>query len=184
MDTLTQIGDRLPALTLFDVDGGAVELDGLLDKPLAFPLVRYYGCMPCRAFLVGLDDARPRLEAAGLRVVGVGGAADYQARHLMDHGVGYPLLLDPSHSLYKALDIHHIRWHALLRPIAGWRYLRAARGARQGRITDHPLQAPGFAIIDTDRTVAFLHRGETLGDYPSIDQVLAAARTLAAHPRP
>lgn len=175
---LTEVGDRIAPVTLRNVDGEAVVLDDLLDRPLAVPLVRYYGCMPCRDFLAQLDAARPALEAAGVDVVGVGGAADYQARHLMDHGIGFPLLLDPDHSLYAALDVHRIHWSVMLSPRTWWKYVRAARRARQGRITGHPLQAPGFAILDTDRTVRFLYRGQTLGDYPPVAAIVTAAESL------
>ena len=98
----------------------------------------------CRAadFLSQFDAALPALEAAGVGVVGGCGAADYQARHLMDHGVGFPLLLDPDHALYEALDVRRIHWWMLLWPRTWWNYLRAARRARQGRITAHPLQLP------------------------------------------
>lgn len=176
--TLTEVGDRLPPIDITDVDGKPVPLDDLLDTAVAVPLVRYYGCMPCRDFLHQLDAARPQLEAAGVKPVGVGAAADYQARHLMDHGISYPLLLDPEHRLYEALQVRHIHWWKLLLPTTWWRYIKAARRARQGRITDHPLQAPGFVLIDRDRTVRFLHRGQTLGDYPTIAEVLDAARVL------
>ena len=120
MDALTKPGDTVAALTLRDVDGEPVALDDLLERPLAVPLVRYYGCMPCRDFLIQLEDARPTLEAAGVSVVGVGGAADYQARHLMDHGVGFPLLLDLDHALYEALDVRRIHWWRLLWPRTWW----------------------------------------------------------------
>ncbi len=176
--TQTQIGDVLAPVSLQDVDGRPVALDALLNRPLAIPLVRYYGCMPCRAFLAELDGARPALDAAGVGVVGVGGAADYQARHLMEHGIGFPLLLDRDHRLYDVLDVRHIRWWKMLSPLTWWKYLRAARHARQGRITAHPLQAPGFVILDTDRTVRFLYRGATLGDYPPISEIVAAAQEL------
>jgi len=178
MDALTKPGDTVAALTLRDVDGEPVALDDLLERPLAVPLGRYYGCMPCRDFLLQLDAARPTLEAAGVSVVGVGGAADYQARHLMDHGVGFPLLLDPDHALYEALDVRRIHWWRLLWSRTWWNYLRAARRARQGRITAHPLQAPGFVILDSDRTVRFVYRGRTLGDYPPITDIVAAATGL------
>ncbi|MGH9247212.1 MAG: hypothetical protein ACRD29_23430 [Acidimicrobiales bacterium] len=65
-------------------------------------------------------------------------------------------------------------------PGTWWKYLRAARRARQGRITAHPLQAPGFVILDSDRTVRFLYRGRTLGDYPGVSDILAAATSLGA----
>lgn len=180
MKQLTGIGDRIGAPDLYDVDGGRIDLDSLLATPIVVPLVRYYGCMPCRAFLHELESLRGDFEAAGVRVVAVGGAADYQARHLMDQGIGYPLLLDPRHSLYQALDVHRIRWWMMLHPRTWGKYLPAIRHARQGRITDHPLQAPGLAIIDTDRTVQMLHRGRTLGDYPSPTDVLEQARRLVA----
>ena len=116
-------------------------------------------------------------------MAGVGGAADYQGRHLMDHGIGFRLRLDPDHLPYDALDVRRIHWWMLLWPGTWWKYLRAARRARQGRITAHPLQAPGFVILDTDRTVRFLCRGRPLGDYPPIGDVVAAAPPSAAHPR-
>lgn len=178
MKQLTGIGDRLGPITLYESDGRPVELDALLDTPLVVPLVRYYGCMPCRAFLHELEDLRADFEAVGVHVAAVGGGADYQARHLMDHGIGYPLLLDPHHTLYQALDVHRIHWWMMLAPRTWWKYLSAARHARQGRITDHPLQAPGLAIIDADRTVRLLHRGRTLGDYPPATEVLDEARRL------
>ncbi len=161
MERLVQVGDRLGPVTLFDADGVPVELASLLDRPLVVPLVRYYGCMPCKAFLHELEDVRADLEAAGLRVIAVGGA-DYQARHLMEHGVGFPLLLDPSHRLYAALDLRRIHWWALLKPTTWWKYLRAVRRARQGRITDHPLQAPGLAIV-----TATARSGSCTGERPS-----------------
>lgn len=173
-----EVGDRIDPITLVDTDGKQVELASVLSTPLIIPLVRYYGCMPCQAYLRELEGHREQLEKLGLGLIGVGGAADYQARHLMDHGVGFPLLLDPEHRLYASLDIRRIHWWKLLSPITWWKYLKSARRARQGRITDHPLQAPGLVILDKDGTVRFLHRGETLGDYPSIPQLLDAARQV------
>lgn len=98
----------------------------------------------------------------------------------MTHGVGFPLLLDPDHRLYEALNIRRIHWWKLLSPVTWWKYLRAARRARQGRITDHPLQAPGLVILDKNGTVQFLHRGETLDDYPPIQRLLDAARQVSS----
>lgn len=179
MERVVQVGDRIRPITLSDVDGKPVELSTLLKTPLIIPLVRYYGCMPCQAYLRELDSHREQLEDMGIGVIGVGGAADYQARHLMKQGVGFPLLLDPEHRLYHSLNIRRIHWWKLLSVFTWWRYVRAARRARQGRITDHPLQAPGLVILDQSGTVRFLHRGETLGDYPLIRRLLDVARQVA-----
>jgi peroxiredoxin len=174
----TQIGDSIGAVEMTDIDGRPVDFDSLLDAPRVIALVRYYGCMPCRAYLHQLENIRPSLEAAGASVAAVGGAADYQARDLMEHGIGFPLLLDPGHTLYRALDIHHIKWRQMLSPRTWRKYLSAARLARQGRITDHPLQVPGLAIIGPGRKVQTLHRGRTLGDYPPVSDVLEEARRI------
>lgn len=179
MQRPAEIGDRIGPITLFDVDGKPVELSTVLTTPVIIPLVRYYGCMPCQAYLRELEGLREQLAELGLGVIGVGGAADYQARHLMDRGVGFPLLLDPEHHLYEALDIRRIRWWKMLSPATWWKYLKTARRARQGRITDHPLQAPGLVILDPAGTVRYLHRGETLGDYPPLPRLLDAARQIA-----
>jgi len=165
-------GDVIADVELRGADGEPVRLSTLNDRPLVIPLVRYYGCMPCRDYLVQLKAVRPVIEQRGARVIGVGRAADYQARHLMEHGIGFPLLLDPDQALYDQLDVRRIRWWKMLTPSTWVRYLRAARRARQGRITTHPLAAPGFVIIDPGLVVRFLYRGETLGDYPPIDTVL------------
>ncbi|MFC4377342.1 redoxin domain-containing protein [Nocardia halotolerans] len=184
MKQLTGIGDRIGELDLRDADGVPVDLDSLLTSPVVIPMVRYYGCMPCRDYLHQLERLHPEFEAAGVSLVGVGGAADYQARHLMDNGIGYPLLLDPNHTLYQAVDVHHIAWWQMLSPRTWWKYLSAARRARQGRITDHPLQAPGLVIVGQDRTVQMLYRGRTLGDYPPAADVLATARRVGQPRRP
>ena len=36
-----------------------------------------------------------------------------------------------------------------------------------------------MAVIDTDGVVRYLHRGVTLADYPTVDEVLAAVREIA-----
>jgi peroxiredoxin len=163
---------RLDDLELTTAAGTVVRLSELADRPLVIPLVRYYGCMPCRDYLFQLEGARATIEGLGYSIVGVGGAADYQAKALMGDGVGFPLLLDPDHRLYQALAVDHFPWWKLLSPDTWRRYLRAARRARQGKITGHPLQAPGLVVLDTERQVRYLHRGQTLGDYPTIDDLL------------
>ncbi|MEU4293168.1 redoxin domain-containing protein [Kribbella sp. NPDC026596] len=95
MQRMVDVGDQLETLTLYDANGQPAELDELLDRPTIMPLVRYYGCMPCRSFLHELNDVRAELDQIGVHIVAVGGAADYQARDLMDHGIAFPLLLDP-----------------------------------------------------------------------------------------
>jgi hypothetical protein len=58
-------------------------------------------------------------------------------------------------------------------PAWWWNYGRAlARGNRQGRIIE-PNQLPGLALLDPSARAVWVHRGRALGDYPSIELVLA-----------
>jgi peroxiredoxin len=172
-------GDVVDDLELATADGDTKSLSELASGPVVIPLVRYYGCMPCRDYLAQLEVARPKIEALGYTVAGVGGAADYQARALMAHGIGFDLLLDPEHHLYDALSVGHFPWWKMLMPGTWRRYLRAARGARQGKITGHPLQSPGLAVLDSDLRIEFVHRGETLGDYPTVESLLEVLAGIA-----
>jgi hypothetical protein len=162
------------------VDGTEVKLSEVLEGPTIVPIVGYYGCMPCRDFLMALEEQRDAAEAHGISIVGVGKAADYQAEWLMrEAGIGYELLLDPDENLYRELELGHFPWWRMLAPRTTRNYLRALRRSRQGRITNHPLQAPGVIALDEESRLSFVHRGDTLGDYPEAGAVVQAARTSA-----
>lgn len=175
-----QFGDPLPGVDLERADGSAAKLSEFVKGPTIIAIVRYYGCMPCRDFLLALEEQRRSAAAAGISMVGVGKAADYQAEWLMSSaGIGYELLVDPEENIYRALELGHFPWWRMLAPTTARNYLRALRRARQGRITNHALQAPGVVAVDPDMRLTFVHRGETLGDYPDARDVIAAVRADA-----
>ncbi len=127
-----------------------------------------------------LRAAHSDIEALGAGALAVGTGADFQARQLMAEGLPFPALLDPDKNLYRALGIERIRWNQFVRLSTWKRYLGSVRRARQGRLTGDILQAPGIAIVDPERTIRYLHRGTTLGDYPPPGEVLDALQSAAA----
>jgi len=173
MGGTARVGDRVDDAVLQRVDGTDVRLSALVAGPTVVPIVRYFGCMPCRDFLRALDERSDEWAAAGFGLLGVGRAADHQARALMDAGVSYELVLDPDQRLYEALQLRRFPWWRMLEPGTWWRYLRALRRARQGAVTNHPLQSPGVVVLDGDLRVLHLHRGRTVGDYPEPGALLA-----------
>lgn len=135
--------------------------------------------MPCLGVLAQLRERYDDIVAMGGAVIAVGGAAAYQARHLMETGTPFPCLLDPDHRLFAALDLHHIPWRALLWPRTYANYLRGARRARQGRISwANALQRPGVAVLDEQGRLAWVHRGQTVGDYPPVAEAVDQLRRL------
>jgi len=148
------VGDRPDDLELIRADGTPVMPGDVVRRPTIIPIVRYYGCMPCRDFLFALEELRDRAQESRISLVGLGRAADYQEIHLMETAVGYELLLDPDQHLYEALSLRRFPWWRMLDPGTWRNYVRSMRRARQGRITNHPLQSPGVVVLD--RAVAAL----------------------------
>ena len=135
--------------------------------------------MPCRGFLAQLRERYDDIVTMGGSVIAVGGAAAYQARHLMATGIPFPCLLDPEHRLFAALDLYRIPARAWLWPRTYRNYLKAARHARQGRISwPNALQRPGVVVLDAQGRLAWAHRGQTLGDYPPVTEVVEQLRRV------
>jgi AhpC/TSA antioxidant enzyme len=122
--------------------------------------------------------------AMGGNVIAVGAAASDQARHLMESGVPFPCLLDPDHRLFVVLDLDRIPWRAWLWPRTYSNYLRAAGHARQGRISwQNAFQRPGVVLLDSEGRLAWAHRGQTLGDYPAVTEVISQMGRLTTSRR-
>jgi hypothetical protein len=125
-----------------------------------------------------LRDAHPEIASLGAEALAVATGADDQARRLMAEGLPFPALVDPDKELYRALGIDRIRWDQWIRPSTWRRYVRSLGRARQGRLTGDILQAPGIAIFEPPGILRWLHRGETLGDYPPVGEIIATLRGI------
>lgn len=165
------------AIELVDPNGAVVRFADLSADPLVVILVRYFGCLPCQAYLKDIDAAQHRF-GTGVRVVAVGGSADYQARWLQgDQGVQMPLLLDPNQQVRALAGLGNLRVHQLLSPRGAGNYLRAMRrGLRPQKVTRDTIRSPGVAIFGPDLAVQWTYEGKMLGDYPTIDEVVTRAR--------
>jgi peroxiredoxin len=166
-----------PEITLHDPDGSPIELASLAADPLVVVLVRYYGCLPCQAYLRDVDAARERF-SEGARVIAVGGSADFQARWLRDDmGIGLPLLLDPDQQVRALARLGNLTARQLLSPRGAARYVDALReGLRPQRITRDTVRAPGVAIFGPGFELLWTRAGVRLGDYASVDELVDRAR--------
>lgn len=153
--------------------GEPVTIGALVDRPTILVIPRYYGCLPCRDYLRRLSERLDQVEVLGGAALAVSAGADYQARWLTEEqGVRFPLLVDPDRRVHAALELPR-KWWVGLNPRGWWNYARAlARGNRPGRIIE-PNQLPGLALLDQDARAVWVHRGRALGDYPTIERVLA-----------
>lgn len=136
--------------------------------------------MPCQDFLSQLREAHPDMQRHGATAVAVATGAAFQARSLMAGGVPFPCLVDPDANMHGALGLGRLDWRTLLRPSSyrsHWHAFR--RGARQGMLAGDLLQSSGVAVVDPTGRLGYLFRGEKLGNYPPVDEVMDAVRRLA-----
>jgi peroxiredoxin len=174
---------RVPSdLTMTLPDGEPARLADVLAgrRVTIVQLVRYFGCLPCQEWVVGLDRAAPGLADRGVGAAVVGGSADYQARWLREEkGVTIPLLLDPDHRLREAVGAAKPLGLRLLDPRGAAAYAGTLRrGFRPQAITRDTVRSPGVVILGADGVVLWTHVGTRIGDYPPLAEVVAAAMEL------
>lgn len=101
----------------------------------------------------------------------------------MANGIDYELLVDPDRNFKsRALGVRRLRLWTYLLPTVWWRYIKWAFAARQGRPAAGLGEPPAVAIIDTAGVVRYVYKGETLGDYPPIEEVMDRLRDAVAAP--
>jgi len=88
-------GERVPALTLSDLDGTAVQLpDAWAGRPTLVNLWATW-CAPCLKEMPDLQAFSAQQGAAGVRVVGIAlDDPDAVRNFLAAHGITYPILTD------------------------------------------------------------------------------------------
>jgi hypothetical protein len=155
------------------IGGDSMRFGDLAADPLTVILVRYFGCLPCQAFLAEVDL---RVGDVPGRVVAVGGSADYQARWLREKkGVTLPMLLDGQQVIRTSLELADLTTSEMSSG-RGWaNYGKAmVSGFRPQRPTRDARRSPGVAVFGPGLELRWLHRGSALGDYPSVDELIEA----------
>jgi peroxiredoxin len=107
-----------------------------------------------------LEPTKTKIEQAGAQLVYI--AAEKStglwkpAKYLQSHPVSFPFLLDEDRSVTKAYGLHH----------------------RLGVDAIH-IAHPATLVIDRDRRVGYIYRGDSQTDRAPFDQVLEAARRVS-----
>ncbi|MFO0877496.1 MAG: peroxiredoxin-like family protein [Gemmataceae bacterium] len=138
--------------------------------------------MPCRAHLVEVRDRYQEIQQAGACVVAITFAEPLMLKLFTDEGhYPFPVLGDPSRSVYRAFGLQRATWGRILHPrvILGYLgFLFRGWAPRRGRRGEDYLQLGGDFLLDSSGKVVFAHRSEDPTDRPSIDLLLREIRRL------
>jgi alkyl-hydroperoxide reductase/thiol specific antioxidant family protein len=129
-----------------------------------------------------LRQRETEIESLGLAVVVV----TFQAGPLVEAyvrqtGLKWPILIDPTLSLYRACGMERGMWWDIWGPATMWTYFKLmARGRRPHGPAGDINQLGGDLLIDPNGTVRLHHIGKGPADRPSVESLLAAVRAERA----
>jgi peroxiredoxin len=126
-----------------------------------------------------LRDAYPEIVAEGAELVVVGNGRPEHAEDFREqHGLEFPLVVDPELEAYRAAGLRRGMLDALGVRTFGHALRALSRGARQGAVLGDPWQLGGTFVI-RDGGVVYRHVSREAGDHPSPREILAALRRSA-----
>jgi prostamide/prostaglandin F2alpha synthase len=131
---------------------------------------------------VQLHRDRDKFEAAGTRLVVIGMGPPAHAREFQrSQKIDLEMLVDPGREAYAAAGTKIATFSELLGPgvVAKGARTTARLGVRQGRTVGHPAQLGGVLVVGRDGSVPYAHLSDDASDYPSNDEILAAAKGAA-----
>lgn len=156
------VGSRAPEFLLSAANrDGILSLSGFLSRGvLIVEFLRGTWCPNCRRRMSELETMKADIERVGAQLVYI--AAEKSegvwkpGKFLQSHPVSFPFLLDEDRSVTKAYGLHH----------------------RLG-VDAIDIAHPATLVINRDRTIQYIYRGDSQTDRAPIDEVLEAARRVS-----
>jgi peroxiredoxin len=124
-------------------------------------------------------DQRPRIRDLGAELIVVGNGRPEHARDFKEqHGLTFPLLVDPDLEAYAAAGLRRdLRSTFNLRTVGN--AVRALRGGhRQTSVQGDPWQQGGAFVITPDGRVVYEQISRAAGDHPDPAEIIAALQGL------
>lgn len=155
-------------------------------QPTVLYLIRRPGCVLCREEAQNLQNVKPKLDAMGVKLVGI--VKEWDEAEIKDFTTKFwsqDLFFDEQKVLFTALTGGEVRKLSMLdlgNPFsAAWKNARRAKKT----VTDYNWKGegliPGGILVVRSGTggVVYAHQEQTFGDHAPIAEVLAAAKTAA-----
>ncbi|MDA3960439.1 MAG: peroxiredoxin-like family protein [Planctomycetota bacterium] len=176
------VGDPLPALTLTDAGGTAVNLRAAVaEQPVVLIFYRGGWCPYCNTHLAELGAGHEQIAATGWQVIAISPDAPEQlAATNNKHHLPYRLLSDADASAIRAFGLAFTVDEATRDKYRGYNIdLEAASGH-----SHYQLPHPAVYLVDQSGTIRYAHHNQDYKQRLSLAQVLSAIGAAMDQPAP
>lgn len=107
-DSVSEVGQVIPILTLQDMDGQSVDLNSYRGKPLLASFVAV-NCHHCRDQLSVLEKLHREIPDKSLTVLAIStSSVEKTAVFFRQHPISFPVWIDANRNLYKKLGVFNV----------------------------------------------------------------------------
>lgn len=164
-----EIPENIGHLPLTALDGSRVQLDDILSLGdlVLVVLLRQFGCNMCRRTAAELAQNFDNFAHLGIKLVAVGnGSTDAATKFAADVNFRGKLFVDPTLSVYKALNCHRGSWRTVLFNGTTFKKFFSAlsAGYRPKELQGDQLQLGGAFLVRRQRQIVYAMCEEFAGD--------------------
>ncbi|XP_010444603.2 PREDICTED: thioredoxin-like protein AAED1, chloroplastic [Camelina sativa] len=185
IDYREDIGEILGDVSIFTASGQRVQFSDLWDQNdgiAAVVLLRHFGCVCCWELAAALKEAKPRFDAAGVKLIAVGVGTPDKARILATR-LPFPvesLYADPERKAYDVLGLYYGLGRTFFNPASKKvfsRFKEIREAAKNYTIEATPedrssVLQQGGTFVFRGKKLLYGRKDEGTGDHPSLDDVL------------
>jgi len=167
---IAQIGDRLPAVRLADVEGGVIALPDLVAHgPAVLIFFRFATCPACNIALRYYEEVLfPTLHERGVPLLALSPQRPDKLREIkVRQQLSFGVASDLDNDLARFLGISFVPDHRPSPPPKGWIGEVTGTGTWE-------LPQPTVAIVAPDLTLRWLHVSPDWLDRPEAEEIIAA----------
>ena len=107
-DSVAEVGQALPSLTLQDMDGQSVNIDSYRGKPLLVSFIEV-NCHHCRDQLSVLETIHREIPDKNLTLLAIStSSVEKMAVFFQQHPISFPVWIDANRNLYKKLGVFNV----------------------------------------------------------------------------
>ncbi|XP_006280916.2 thioredoxin-like protein AAED1, chloroplastic [Capsella rubella] len=186
IDYREDIGEILGDVSIFTASGQPVQFSDLWDQNdgiAAVVLLRHFGCVCCWELATALKEAKPRFDAAGVKLIAVGVGTPDKAR-LLATRLPFPmecLYADPERKAYDVLGLYYGLGRTFFNP-ASKKVLSRFKEIREAT-KNYTIEATpedrssvlqqGGTFVFRGKKLLYGRKDEGTGDHPSLDDVIS-----------